>query len=193
MATAPFTFLNYDRCMDMQYPQPIYFIGIALPPELDKTISDLKWQLRDDDKHLLKPLLPHVTLLHPPSLRGIMPEELIPKVREIAARYLPLTISCEEFASFGGSVAYIRCQSQSLYSLQSQLVQLLPPEAQTLHYKRTYVPHITLAQAYEPHALDLNTIENQTQRTIELPVQFTVESVSCFTRILPREYRTAAV
>ena len=169
--------------------QAIYFIGIALPTELDQTISDIKWELYGHDKSLLKPLLPHVTLLHPPSLTGIMPEELLPRIHEVAERYLPLTLACQDIVFFGKSVCFITVQSQSLYSLQSQLVKLLPPEAQALHYKRPYTPHITLAQAYEPHALDAETMRRIITTQLELPQQFTVDSVSYFKRILPREYR----
>lgn len=177
----------------MEYPQPIYFIGISLPPELDKQIADVKWRLKDSDKHLLKPLLPHVTLLHPPSLRGIMPGELLPRIHEIAERYLPITLSLEEVGSFGSSVCYIRVQSLALISLQSQLVKLLPPQAQALHYKREYMPHITIAQAYEPHRLDVSAITREIERTVKLPQQITIDSVACFMRILPREYRAEEI
>lgn len=177
----------------MEYEQPIYFIGIALPETLDRQVSDIQWELRDDDKHLLKPLLPHVTLLHPPSLKGIMPEELLPRIHEIAERYLPLTLALENVESFGKHVCFIRIQSQGLYSLQSQLVKLLPPEAQALHHKRPYLPHITLAQAYEPHELDIRKLKTQLPARLELPRQFTVDSIAYFKRIQPREYRAEPI
>lgn len=171
----------------MEYEQPVYFIGIALPAELERHISQLQWRLRDHDKHLIKPLLPHVTLLHPPSLRGIMPDELLPRIHEVAARYLPLTLALEEVSSFGKSVLYVKVQSQGLYSLQLQLVRLLSPEAQQLHFKRPYTPHITLAQAYEPHELDTDTLILSLSDELNLPSQFTVDSLAYFKRILPRE------
>jgi 2'-5' RNA ligase len=66
-----------------EHNQPIYFISIALPEPLNTHVSRLMWQLYDDNNpHMLKPLLPHVTLLHPPVLHGTLPEELIPRVRE---------------------------------------------------------------------------------------------------------------
>lgn len=179
--------------MDETYDQPVYFIGIALPEALDQQISKIQWELRDHDKSILKPLLPHVTLLHPPSLRGIMPDDLIPKVQEIAEKYLPLTLALEEVDSFNKYICYIRVQSQGLYSLQSQLVKLLPPEAQAVHYKQPYLPHITLAQAYEPHKLDIDKLKEELPKKIDLPQQFTVDTVSYFKRILPREYRAIPV
>lgn len=179
--------------MEISYDQPIYFIGIALPPELDRQISQLKWELYEQDKSLLKPLLPHVTLLHPPSLKGIMPEELLPRIHEITEKYLPLTLACQEVEFFGNNVSFIAIQSKDLISLQSQLVKLLPEEARALHYKRPYTPHITLAQAYEPHGLDIQRIKTDVSPRLRLPRQFTVYSVSSFKRILPREYRAEQI
>lgn len=176
-----------------RYPQPIYFIGIALPDELNRAISRLQWHIHENNKHTLKPLLPHVTLLHPPSLQGIMPDELLPMVRIVAERYLPLTLAIQSIGAFGRNVFYLEVQSQAIYSLQSQLVKLLPPEAQVLHYKRPYLPHITLAQAYEPKRLDIEALQQETTTAIQLPQQFTIDSVSCFKRILPREYRAELI
>lgn len=179
--------------MSETFDQPVYFIGIALPEALDRQISEIQWELHDRDKSLLKPLLPHVTLLHPPSLHGIMPDDLIPRVQEVAERYLPLTLSLEEVSSFNHYICFLRVQSQGLYSLQSQLVKLLPPSAQAAHYKRRYIPHITLAQAYEPHKLDVDTLKKELRAKIQLPRQCTVDSVSYFKRILPREYRAKSI
>lgn len=179
--------------MDEEYNQPVYFIGIALPDEFDRQVSALQWAVHDRDKSTLKPLMPHVTLLHPPSLRGIMPDELLPRIREVAKRYLPLTIAAQEIGFFRDYVGYIRVQSQALYSLQAQLVKLLPPEAQELHYKRAYMPHITLVQAYDPHKLEIDVLRTEFTQRLALPRQFTVDSVSYFQRILPRTYRAEQI
>lgn len=179
--------------MDDKYDQPVYFIGIALPETLDRQVSALQWEIHERDKGTLKPLLPHVTLLHPPSLRGIMPDELLPRVREVAARYLPLTIATVEIGFFREYVGYVRVQSQGLFSLQAQLVKLLPPKAQEMHYKRSYVPHITLVQSYEPHKLDVDALRQEFARKLTIPQQFTVDSVSYFKRILPRQYRAQQI
>ena len=179
--------------MSETYDQPVYFIGIALPEVLDRQISALQWEVHERDKSTLKPLLPHVTLLNPPSLRGIMPEELLPQIRKIAERYLPLTMAIVEIGFFREYIGFIRVQSQSLYSLQIQLIKLLPPEVKALHYKRPYMPHITLVQAYEPHKLDIDTLRREFTEKLTIPQQFTVDSVSYFKRILPREYRAEQI
>lgn len=179
--------------MPTSYDQPVYFIGITLPAELYTVISEHKWDIHTQDKSTLKPLLPHITLLNPPSVSGILPEELLPRVKRVAEQHLPLTLSLEEVGFFKTNVCYIRIQSHGLYSLQSQLVNLLPVEAQSLHYKRPYTPHVTLAQAYEPHQLDITSLGQYVSDHIALPQQFTVDSLSYFQRIVPREYRAKAV
>lgn len=179
--------------MKVQPAQDVYFIGIALPPELDEQIARLKWKLLDTNEAALKPLLPHVTLLNPPSLRGIMPDELVPKVREIAARYLPFTITLDRVDMFGEQVCYIHADSLNLQSLQSQLVMLLPPEAQAVQNKRPYTPHLTLVQVYEPETIDHVKTAEIIAHELELPVTFAVESVTCFKRILPREYHPESI
>ncbi|GEM_PF-1970204 len=66
--------------------QEVYFIGIRLSPELERQISQVQRKLYGLDKVMQRPLVSHITLLNPPSLTGIMPNELLPRVREVAAR-----------------------------------------------------------------------------------------------------------
>lgn len=173
--------------------QEVYFIGISLPPALDRQISALQWRLHELNTATLKPLLPHVTLLHPPSLRGITPSELLPRVHEVATRYLPLTIALQDIGFFGNRVCYIAAQSHQLDSLQAQLVRLLPAEARELHYKRPYLPHITLLQVYQPRTLDPQEVRELIGDTLALPQQFIVEHVDYFQRILPRQYKAESI
>lgn len=173
--------------------QEVYFIGISLPADFDRQISQLQWQLHGLDKGMLKPIMPHITLLHPPSLQDITPDELLPRVHEVAARYLPLTIALQDIGFFGGRVCYIAAQSLQLESLQSQLIRLLPSEARELHYKRPYLPHITLAQIYQPKTLDKEKLREVVGDELGLPRQFRVEHVDYFRRILPREYRAETI
>jgi 2'-5' RNA ligase len=170
--------------------QAVYFIGITLPAALGRQISELQWCLFDEEAHLIKPVLPHVTLLHPPSLEGILPSQLLPRIHEIASRYLPMTIQLRSINFFGTRVCFLEAESLKLHSLQMRLVHTLPPAAQTLHYKRPYHPHVTLAQAYNPHALRRPALLKAISSAISLPLTFTVDSVACFTRIKPRIYHT---
>lgn len=174
-------------------PQSVYFIGIALPPNLNRQIAELQWQLYHEKAHMIKPVLPHITLLHPPSLHGILPSQLLPRIHEVAERYLPMTIQLTGIDFFGKQVCFLEADALKLYSLQSQLVRMLPLEAQDLHYKRPYRPHITLAQVYDPTVLDRPALINQIDAAIQLPVTFTIDSVACFTRIKPRVYQPTTI
>jgi 2'-5' RNA ligase len=173
----------------MSNNHPVYFIGIALPPELNECIDALKWQIHKEVTHSLKPLVPHITLLHPPSLRGISPGELLPKIREVAAPYLPLTVSLETVGAFDNTVLYMSAYSPELEALHAQLVGLLPTETQEVYYQRVYMPHVTLAQARKPYLLDIETLSKRVRQEIALPRDFTVDSISCFTQIRSREYQ----
>lgn len=174
-------------------PQSIYFIGISLPPDLDRQIAELKWRLHDSQPHMLKPVLPHVTLLHPPSLQGILPSQLIPRIHDIVGRYLPIRITLTRIGFFGPRVCYLEAESFSLYSLQSQLMRLLPPEAQAIHYKHNFLPHVTLAQTYDPATLSKTKVTDIVNESLDLPITFTVDSVTHFTRIKPRVYTSQPI
>jgi 2'-5' RNA ligase len=179
--------------MNSEPHQDIYFIGIRLSPDLERQISRLQWQLYGLDEAMQRPLVPHITLLNPPSLTGIMPDELLPQVRKVAKRYLPLTIALQSIDFFGNTICYVAVQSHQIDSLQAQLVAALPPKAQELHYRRPYRPHITLAQIYEPGVLDKRRVREVIDSHLALPRQFQVETVSYFKRILPREYRAEEI
>jgi 2'-5' RNA ligase len=169
-------------------PQSVYFIGISLPSDLDRSITELKSRLYGEQPHMLQPVLPHVTLLHPPSLQGILPSQLIPRIHKIAERYLPMTITLSRIGFFGSRVCYLEAESFSLYSLQASLMRLLPPEAQANHYKHDFLPHVTLAQTYDPATLNRTAIIKEINNSLDMPITFTVDSVTHFTRIKPRVY-----
>lgn len=169
--------------------QNVYFIGIALPLPLRRRVADLRWSLYRKNASLLKPTLPHITLLHPLSLEGILPDQLLPQIHTAAQRYLPMTIELNRIGFFGQEVCYLAADSLKLHSLQHQLVRLLPPGVRKTHYKHNYLPHVTLAQIHNPAVLDIRELSNEIQKYFTLPIRFTITSVASFTRILPRVYR----
>lgn len=173
--------------------QNVYFIGIALPVDCSRLISDLQWHLSSDSPHALKPIVPHITLLHPPSVAGIMPIELLPRVHDIATRYLPITVQLDRIGFFGNRVCYIEAESFKLHSLHARLVRLLPPEAQAAHYKRPYLPHVTLVQVYDPSSLDKLALQERIVESLPLPIRLTIESVAYFRRIVPRMYESKVI
>lgn len=172
---------------------PTYFIGLSLPPEFSESIFSYKWRLFDETDHALKPLVPHITLLHPPSLSDTPPENILPQVRKLSAPLLPLTVSLGSIEAFDSTVLYIRARSTELETLQSQLVKLLPQESQAVYHQRGFTPHITLVQVRRPHTLDIEALRLRTNLELTLPSQFTAENISYFVRTQPREYRAEPI
>ncbi len=172
----------------MGNPSPPYFIGIALPPELSRHLLELKWKLHDEIAHTLKPLVPHITLLHPSSLRDNPADEILPKIRKVAEPYLPLALTLDAVEAFDRTVLFIRVHSTEIELLQAQLVGILPSAAQDSYRKRPYVPHITLAQIRAPHALDVKILRERVGQEIGLPCQVAVDSISYFMQTQPRVY-----
>ncbi len=173
--------------------RPPYFIGFALTSELSERVFSLKCRLHEEIAHSLKPLVPHVTLLHPSSLRNTPQLDIIERVRTKAEPYLPLALSLETVEAFDRAVLYIRVRSPELEKLQLQVVDLLPPEAQVIYRSRPYVPHITLVQVRTPHTLDIEALRQYASQEIILPYQIKVDSISCFTQTRPREYLTETI
>lgn len=170
-----------------------YFIGLALPADLSRHVAEYKMNLHTSVKDVIKPLIPHITLLHPPSLKDVPQQELVPKIQEVAASHLPLTITLESIGAFDSAVLYVRADSAELAALQAELAHLLPPAAQSIYHERGFIPHVTLAQVRPPHALDIETLSVLAAKEFTLPYEFTASAISCFTRTGPREYRAEPV
>ena len=171
-------------------PNP-YFIGVALPRVLSDKLFSLKWDLHKRTPGSLKPLVPHITLLHPSSLRNCHKEEMIVKIRILAEQYLPFTISLEIIDRFQDEVLYISVRSPELTLLQAELVKLLPCTDQQVYAQRTFIPHVTLLQTKLSENMDIESLDRRIDQIALLPVQFTVNSLSCFSQQQPREYSNA--
>lgn len=173
-----------------EHEQPVYFIGIALPEPWNTTISQLQWQLYDENNpRRLKPLLPHITLLHPPALAGTLPEELIPKVRNAAENYLPLNLEISDVRFFESRACTLQVSSFGLESLYRKIIPELPLRVQAEQTRRDFLPHITLAQIKTPDRLDEVAMRMDIEKHLALPIRFKVSSLACFKRILPRVYK----
>lgn len=176
--------------MKNESEQEIYFIGIALPEPLNTEISKLQWRLYDNNNpNMLKPLLPHVTLLHPPALRGTLPSELIPEVQKGAKPYLPLNIELSQIKFFSEQTCTLQAESFGLHSLYEKLIPNLPFAVQAAQLKRNFSPHVTLAQIKQPEKLDREKMCKEINSTLTLPLRFEVTSLTYFKRILPRVYK----
>jgi 2'-5' RNA ligase len=172
----------------------IYFIGLALPEPLNSQLSRLSHDLHAKYKGLPPPLLPHITLLHPPSLHQIVPAEIVPKIRVVAKKYLPFDITLTEVGFFNTQVCFIHVMSPALHSLHAELVKLLPDDIQSIHYgKRSYITHITLARTRKPRSLDKSALLHDINSAIKLPSDCTIFEVSHFERYAPRMYHANSI
>lgn len=175
----------------MSTPQKPYFIGVALPDPISERIFSLKMKLHDETPNSLKPLVPHITLLHPPSLRGPASEDLVPQVKATSSPFLPLSFSFTTIQDFQKRVLFLGIHSPGTVALQAELVQLLPATEQELYHQRGYIPHITLLQVEASHALDVDAIRTRIQPEIDSLSEssmLTVETISCFTKSGERTY-----
>lgn len=170
----------------------IYFIGIEVPGDLCYEIEKLQGEFHRE-RGTLQPLVPHITLLHPNCLKGIMPHELIPKVKEVAERYLPLNVELSSVQFFGSHVAFIEVNSLRLHSLHRQLANLLPEDIRQSQFRYPFRPHITIAQIHRPRELSTDHIKQTTEKALRLPVRVEIDSLSHFQWIRPRDYKTKLI
>lgn len=167
---------------------PRYFIGIALPSELSQQLFLLKWRLHNNTPRSLKPLVPHITLLHPSSLDAVDRDFFLEQAKNAAQSHLPLEITLETIDHFANEVLYLRVASPGIIELQHALTTLLPEEAQASYRERPYIPHSTLLQVKRPDSITIDQFESEVKAVVSLPMTFTPSSIACFTQQAPREY-----
>jgi 2'-5' RNA ligase len=166
------------------------FIGIALPGELERKLLALQKRLYEPGT-MLKPLHPHITLLHPVSLLYIDQEKLLPKVQAIAKKLLPLRVTLSEFDHFENQTFHITINhhEHDLHHLQHELVSLLPNRVRVQHYSQPFRPHITICQS-RTGELHHHSLYEQAKEQLNLshPLEVTVNDVNLFEHTGPREY-----
>lgn len=171
-----------------------YFVGIALPPELDDPIR--RFQVSHYDPEIMKPpLTPHITLLHPNALSEIHSTYILPKIKQAAGRFLPLSIRLHTPELLGDSLLYCPVESSVIESLQQTLVSLLPSKIQAAHYVgKDFMPHVTLLQAAPRQKLPAE-ISQAAVRQLggHIPTDFTAIQLSVFSWQGPRRYHMAAL
>jgi 2'-5' RNA ligase len=174
--------------------QPRYFIGITLPESLSEKIAKAQTELFGGHK-VMEPLAAHITLLHPNILMTLSPLYFIPKVKEIAGTELPIDVELTKTTLFDERVLHIAVKSPELSALQQKLVELLPDDIRARYeVGRSFMPHVTLAQAKPLQKLDPALIEQMKKRIDPLlPKKFEAASLSQFTWIRPRKYRIQSV
>lgn len=173
---------------------PRYFIGISLPQGLSNQISVVQNQLYDD-KLLIKPLLPHITIVHPNALATVSPMWLTPKIKLIQQDLLPLKIALGGIETFNNSVLHFRVSSIELNKLQENIVNLLPKDVLNTYYvDKRFTAHITIAQAKSRQPLNPKYIELYKQKLGQLSgTTFIVNNLSKFDHTAPRQYQIKSI
>lgn len=143
----------------------------------------------------MKPLVPHITLLHPNILMTVSPMYLLPLVKEAAAEFLPLSIELTGTAMFDSRVLYAAVKSPGLLKLQKRLVELLPDDVRARYMVgREFTPHVTLLQAKPLQSLDSELVAGfKTRIKTHLPASFKAQTLTSFTQQHARSYRVAAI
>lgn len=168
-----------------------YYIGIQLPEPLRQQVIDIQNKLFEP-MDSIEPLEPHITLLPPPSVGDIDPNNLTLHVKAASMAALPFEVTLTDVIDFGGRAVAFKAESKTLYELQQQLVALLPFEhRQDVEYypEPKFTPHVTIVQAIRGHKLPAKLIETYTAAAKEIaPATFKVEYLTLFEWEKPRKY-----
>lgn len=171
-----------------------YFVGIELPEPLTERLMRIQDELILEDE-MIRPLKPHITLLHPDSLKTVMSSVFLKKISKLAKKRLPLTVSLQNVSVFNQQVLYISVQSQALMQLQQEMVDLLPARIKATYYvSQVFVPHVTIAQARSGHTLPTGLDKQYTYAINHLiPVAFDVDHLMHYWRKGPRQYENKRI
>lgn len=159
--------------------QKRWFIGALLPNMLSSAISQIQHELIDD-KTMLNPLVPHITLIHPNPLMELSPLYFAPLAKQAATELLPCKVSLKSINIFNKNVLHITVDSPELVKIHNQLVSILPKNIQAQYFVgNNFVPHVTLAQSRDLNELSPEFIAKFTAK-IEplLPAEFTLNSLT---------------
>ncbi|HEX5456059.1 MAG TPA: 2'-5' RNA ligase family protein [Candidatus Saccharimonadales bacterium] len=169
-----------------------YFIAFSLPDDVGRIITDAQNELLDGYL-VMQPFQPHITLVPPNVLDKIPPESILPDLKSVAGKFLPLRIKLSGFGMFENRVLYITATGPKLADLQNSLIQTLPYEAQSKS-NRGFIPHITLAQAKPKQELSGELI-HKLKDIIgpSLPLVFETKNISKFKWLRPRTYEDKVI
>jgi 2'-5' RNA ligase len=171
-----------------------YYIGLQLPPGPRNHLALLQRELHDPIE-AIEPLEPHITLLPPPAVEHINPQDLALHAKTAATAAWPLDIALTGITTFGGHAVALQVESEGIYELQRQLVRLLPFATNVRYYPHPdFVPHVTLVQAIRGKKLPGGLIEQYRQAAKALvPVSFTINHLTLFEWTGPRTYEARPI
>lgn len=167
-----------------------YFIGIGLPASLNNQLVRVQQVLLNGASGVQIPLDPHITLLPPPAVERIEPEELARQAAITAAPFLPLKLTLSHVETYKTTAIAIKVESEQLHELQKQLTLLLPPEVKITYYPDPrFSPHVTLAQAERGKSLSPELAQRFTEQLADLlPAAFDATQLTLYRWIGSRQY-----
>lgn len=168
-----------------------YFIGIGLPASLNSQLVRVQQALLHEVSGVQIPLEPHITLLPPPAVERIEPEELARQAAVTAEPFLPLKLTLSRVEMYKTTAIAIKIESGQLHELQKQLALLLPPVKVTYYPDPQFSPHVTLAQAERGKSLSPELAQRFTEQLADLlPVTFDATHLTLYRWIASRQYET---
>jgi 2'-5' RNA ligase len=166
-----------------------WFIGVALPKELSETISQVQRELINEDT-MQKPLVPHVTIIHPNPLMELSPLYFAPLAKKLTDSLLPCDIQLQSIGLLHSNVVYISVVSKQLQAIYDELVAALPHHIQAQYFVgKKFIAHVTVAQTRGRNSFDTAFVES-VKKLIEplLPTTFTVTNLTRFEWRASRNY-----
>lgn len=171
-----------------------YYIGLQLPPKVSDQIRLLQRRLHDPIE-TIEPLEPHITLLPPPAVEAIDPQNLALHAKAAAKATWPLPLHLTSVSTFGGHAVAFLVESDGIYELQQQLVNLLPFAADVTYYPQpAFVPHVTVVQAIRGKTLPIK-LSDRYKREAErlLPITCNATHLTLFEWTGPRSYEAKPI
>lgn len=167
--------MDYNRYM----VQKRWFIGVLLPAELSATITELQRNLVDEQT-MLKPLIPHITLIHPNPLIELSPLYFAPIAKLAAQHLLPCKVNLQRVSIFNKNVLHIAVESPELEKIHNKIVSVLPHHIKAQYFVgREFKPHVTLAQARGRNELTKEFVKDFTEKINPiLPARFMAEKLT---------------
>jgi 2'-5' RNA ligase len=171
-----------------------YYIGFRLPEALAKDIERIQEELFDP-AYAREPLEPHITMLPPPAVERLEPEELVRQIRATAGSFWPMRITLAEVEKFKNTGIAIRVDSEAIHTLQHRLVALLPPKSEVTYFPNpVFSPHVTLAHAHRGKQLPVKLARAYEERFADiLPTTFEATELTIFKWIAPRRYTAVSI
>lgn len=177
--------------MEMQHR---YFIGLALPEPLSNQLTQLQQTLFDAALARV-PLQPHITLLPPPAVERVEPEELARQAAITAEPFWPLHLTLSHVETYKNTTITIKVESEQLHELQKQLAALLPPEVTITYYPDSrFSPHVTVLQAERGKSLTPELAQQFTDHVATLlPATFDATQLMLYRWVASRQYEAVPI